>query len=252
MEEKYLKHVREVRVSLNDADFTERLKPSAVMEYFQDIATEHAVMLGVGYEDMRANGLIWVAIRMSFKAFKSPAIDERLTVVTYPEKPQRVEADRGYYIYDKNGEVVALGTTKWCVLDNTAHKIQRCAPLFPFGDSAYIPRPPFEDANPKIAPIMESDAAEGPFAYEVRLTDLDRNFHMNNTRYGDVILNTCGIEQLRNGRIARVDINFLSELFFQDRYEVFKAQRGTLTVIEARKAGSGAPVFRAQVEWEPV
>ena len=249
MEKKYLQYSQEIQVSVNDVDFCERLKPAAVMEYFQDIATEHAVVIGTGYAEMKLKNLVWVMSRMSYKLFRNPRIGEKLTIVTYPEQPKAAEAVRDYYIQDEAGDIIVSGSSKWCVLDYVTRRIQRCAPLFSFESSEYIPYPPFEDANLRIASFSAEEAKEGPYSYAVQLTELDRNFHMNNARYGDVLLNVCTVEHLKTHGFARVDVNFLSELLVGDCYEVYKALYEDCMVIEARKAGTDAVVFRARAEW---
>lgn len=253
VEEEYLQSKRDITVAVGDMDFNNRIKPCAIMEYFQDIATEHAEILGVGYADMLAKNLVWVMSRVSMKILKSPLAGEILTVKTFPEKPKAAEVNRGYYLYNKAGDLVISGSSKWCVLTADTHAIRRCAPHFEFDDSLYVPYEPFQDANPKVAALkdLENTVTEGPFPYRVEVSDLDRNFHMNNACYGDVVLNVCGVEKLKTHMLARLDVNFISELFIGDRYEVYKAHRDSATYFEAKKSGSDAVIFRARAEWRP-
>jgi acyl-ACP thioesterase len=248
----YLQHSHEVKVAVSDMDFCEQIKPGAIMGYFQDIATAHAGLLGFGYDDMAERNLVWIMIRMSFKILKSPQIGETLNIVTLPEKPNAADVDRGYYIYDKTGELVVLGSSKWCALDINTHRPHRCTSIFEkFKDSDFVPNSPFDDANRKLKALPDCGTGmEGPFNYIVEVTDLDKNVHMNNARYGDIILNVCGFEMLQNNSLARVDINFMSELLIGERYEVFKAQNGGVINIEAKKSGLDKTVFRARAEWE--
>ena len=247
----YLHYRHEVTVAVSDTDFNGQIKPSALMGYFQDIAAAHAGLLGLGYDDMMKNNLVWVMIRMSFKVLVSPEIGEPLTIVTFPEKPNAADVNRGYYIYNKAGETVVLGSTKWCALDVDKHKPHRCRQIFErFADADFIPTQPFDDANIKLGAISECGAPiEEPIVYTVQVTDLDKNIHMNNARYGDIIINVCGVEMLQKNSLVRVDVNFMSQLLNGDVYEVFKAQNGDTTFIEAKKAGSDTVVFRARAEW---
>ena len=251
MNDNYLQHRQEITIAVNDADFNGQIKPGAIMGYFQDIATEHAALLGLGMSDMLARKLGWVMIRMSFKVLKSPDIGEVLTIQTFPEKPKAVDVNRGYYIYNQAGEMVICGSSKWCALDMETQKLQRCAALFERFDAAdYIPHEPFEDANGKIEALADCGAPiEGPYLFTVQVTDLDLNFHMNNARYGDVLLNVCGVEMLKTSVLARVDLNFMSQLFIGDRYEVYKAQKENVTWIEAKKTDTDVIVFRVRAEW---
>ena len=246
----YLQHSQTIVVTVNDSDFYGQVKPSAIMGYFQDIAVEHAEMIGIGYDKMKTDNLGWVLIRMSYKVYRTPVLGETLTITTFPEKPRNADVNRSYYIYDASGKLVVSGSSKWCVIDLTTHKLQRCAPLFAHFDSAvYIPHQPFDDATPKLNPLAECGAPlEGTIEFNVQVTDLDRYFHMNNARYGDIVLNTCGIDMLKKRRIARLDANFMAQLFLNDKYEACKATAENITNIEVVKTGDEI-AFRARIEW---
>lgn len=249
MKDNYLQHSRKITVAVSDTDFKARIKPSAIMGYCQDIATEHADILKVGYDDMREKNLGWVMLRMSFMVLQAPNVGDVLTVQTFPEKPKSADVNRGYYIINKNGETVIAASSKWCAIDLSSHRIQRCGPIFErFSDSDFIPTEPLANANPKIGKLP--DCTEEAFTYTVQVTDLDYNVHMNNARYGDIILNICGMETLEKLTISRLDINFMSQLFAGDSFEVRKAQDGDATYIEAKKLGEETVVFRARVEWK--
>ncbi|MCL1904102.1 MAG: thioesterase [Oscillospiraceae bacterium] len=251
---KYLQYEREVTVAVSDTDFTGRIKPSAIMGYCQDVATEHADILKIGYDDMRARGLGWVMIRMSFKVYQSPKVCDVLTVRTFPEKPKSADVNRGYYILNKNGDIIIAASSKWCVLNLERQRIQRCTPIFEqFSDNEFIPKAPFEDANYKIDDIIKYGTPScETLVQAVQITDLDYNGHMNNARYGDAILNICDPDFLREYIPSRIDINFMSQLFLKDSLEVYSTtprQNADITYVEAKKVNCDEVVFRGRVEW---
>lgn len=254
MKESSLEHNQQITVRVNDVDFNERIKPGAVMSFFQDIAVEHAEKLGLGFKDMQKKNLLWVMVRMSFKVHKSVKIGEKLNIKTFFDKPRQIDTVRGYYIYNSSGEVVIAGASNWCVLDVNTHRPQRLSQLFDkFSNSDYTPCEPFENVNCKVEALADLDAEiEGPFVFSVNINDLDQNMHMNNSRYGDAAFNVCGMEQLEANAVSRFDINFAAELFNGDRYEVYKVQRENITFIEAKKTETNAVVFRGRIEWNKV
>jgi len=247
MSDKYLQFSQTVLVSVNDCDFAERLKPSAIMSYFQDTATEHANYLNIGYDDMTAQNLVWIMSRMCFKVFRHPRIGEELTVKTYPEQPQTADVARGYYIFDKAGNKVVAGSSRWAVLAKDTRKIQRCAPMFEGRGYDYIPFKPFDDANKKVE-ALDFKAAKRVGGFSVQVTDLDRNVHLNNTRFGDIVLNAAGYDFIKKHAIERFDINFLAESFIGDTIEVYAVQKDKEIVVEAvrDKEGQKQSVFRAE------
>ena len=52
---------------MSDFDKYNRIKPSAVLELFQDVAGQHANEIGVGYDEMMQRSYFWVIVRIKFK-----------------------------------------------------------------------------------------------------------------------------------------------------------------------------------------
>ena len=124
----YLQHSQKIVTAVDEFDFLERIKPSAIMEYFQDLATVHASEIGIGYGEMKEQNLCWVLNRLSAIIDKSPKLGEEIIITTYPHKPGLVDAVRDYYITDVSGESLIRGTSRWCVLLNRKRLgvVRRC------------------------------------------------------------------------------------------------------------------------------
>ena len=58
------------------------------------------------------------------------------------------------------------------------------------------------------------------YDYVVRLDSRDHNGHMNNTRYGDIVLSLCDKEKT----IKELEINFLNESLLGDTIAVYKKE----------------------------
>ena len=251
MENEYLSYKQSFVTSVDELDYREMLKPSAVLQYFQDLATTHAGILGIGYKDLIAQDKCWVISRLSYRIGKYPSLGDEITVTTYPKKPRIVDVNRDYYVTDKSGETIITGTSKWCVLSFSDRKIKKCNDLFPYDESKYNPLDPFENGNGKVKSLSELGVEiklGGEFT--VGITDLDRNRHMNNARYGDAVLNSCGMDELNEKSIKSFDINFINELLVGDKYTVGRADADGGTYFEAVKSDGKTVVFRAFIGWE--
>jgi len=249
---KYLSHHQDIMVTVNDLDFLERLKPSSVMGYFQDIATTHADIIGIGFKEMLDKNMVWVMIKLSVVIKKHPKVGEVLKVCTFPEKPKNLAVNRGYYLVDKEGKEVARGLSTWCVLDKNTRRILRCAPIFSFDDSVFNPETPIE--KPGVLEVFPDEKTEilswQSFIHKVQPSDLDRNKHMNNTRYFESMANACGLDFLQNNVLRRLDINFISELFCGEELQLFYCHREGKTLFDAIRLDTKKGVFRAVAHWE--
>jgi acyl-ACP thioesterase len=242
---------QEFITAVDEFDYREILKPSAVMQYFQDLATSHASALGIGYDETKAKNLCWVITRLSFKIERMPALGDKITVTTYPMKPRMADVNRDYYITEKGGKQIISGTSKWCVIDFTSKAVRRVDSFFAYADSDFYPDAPFADGNPKLPPLGSLGATVSkPYGYTVKITDLDRNVHMNNARYGDLILNSCTTEELKSKYINSFEIHFITELRLGDEIEMRKAESDGFTYYEAVRVDDCEKiVFRARAGW---
>ncbi|MCI9031134.1 MAG: hypothetical protein HFK09_01250 [Clostridia bacterium] len=244
---KYLSHSSEITVALDELDFLERLKPAAALQYFQDLATVHADEIGIGFEEMSARNMLWVLSKLSVKYYRSPKVGEKITVTTFPRKPSMAYALRDYYVTDKDENVIMSGSSKWLVIDKDNHMIRRCSPLFSYSDEVYFPNDPFENANKTVSDARDTEMRLA-MSDMVRLTDIDRNRHMNNARYGDMLLNVFTPEYLKTHEIERFDLNFLNELKFGDKYDVYCVTDDSFAEIRAERGGES--MFRAEIKWK--
>ena len=58
---------KEYNLRASDFDKYNHIKPSAVLDLFQDAAGQHAIILGVGFEDMLKRSFLWVLTKIKFK-----------------------------------------------------------------------------------------------------------------------------------------------------------------------------------------
>ena len=158
---KILKHEYNIVAAVDNMDFCDRIKPSAVLQHFQDIATEHANLLGIGYKETVANNCFWVLTKVAAEIDKQPQMGEKLRIATYPRKPTAVEATRDYYIFNSKNELIIRGSSKWCVLDIANRKIKRISEIFDYTDDYYRPDDAVEGGcRPKKCCASRSRASE--------------------------------------------------------------------------------------------
>lgn len=244
----YLHHTKSLITTVDEFDFNERIKPSAVMEYFQDLATVHAAEIGIGYEEMKARDLCWVLNRLSAVIDCAPYLGQEIVITTYPHKPGIADAVRDYYITDINGKSLIRGTSRWCVLDTKSKRVRRCAPLFSYSDDMYRPDFAVSNGNPQLITDNTGDVAVT--ADRVRITDLDRNGHMNNARYADIVVNACDYAFYATHTIKEFHFNFLSEMRIGDTCAIHHCFCENKSAFAAFGKDENEPIFRAEIRWQ--
>ena len=57
------------RTRESDFDVNGNIKPSAVLDFFQEIAGTHANLLGLGFDDLIENDLLWAIVKVKFESY---------------------------------------------------------------------------------------------------------------------------------------------------------------------------------------
>ena len=183
-------------------DANNNLSLKGLLGIFQDVASIHAEEIGVGYEKMLEKNLFWVISRIKIDIIKMPTINQTVIVETWPHEKGRAEFDRDLKILSDSGEVLVVGTSKWCVINTKTRFLQRADDVVYNGEVC-----PQKNYNEKFEKIkLPTGQPVAKFSYIVLFSDLDHNGHMNNTNYANLVVST-----LDSKRFTHFEINFLSE-----------------------------------------
>ncbi len=209
-----------VKLRTNDFDNEDHIKPSAILDFFQDIAGKHADLLGLGYNELYASGYYWILLRTNFDVIKQPKLFDELIIATWPHEKGRIDFEREYEIRNKAGEVLITGISKWVIVDTTTRKIGRTDKIIYNGQHR-----PKECNRYDIAKKVEFDnfeQAKFDFAYVVLNADIDHNQHMNNAKYADMVYNS--LEDNKN--IISFRIEHINECRLKEKVKVYKVIEG--------------------------
>lgn len=224
----------------NDFDNLDRLKPTAILDIFQDIAGRQAELIGVGYGDMLKKGYYWVVIRERITILKQPKFGSKVKVITWPNKKNRIEFTRNYRMEAENGEVIAVGGSLWVLIDIVNRRVSRARDV-DYNGECYE-----EKVYDSLVKLPECSDFTNFYEYEVHYTDLDHNGHMNNAKYVDIILNALNPQNREN--IKDLEIDFINEVKLQDRINLKYLKDANYYYFEADLEDK--VIFRAKVRLE--
>lgn len=224
-----------IRFAENDFDGMGNVKASSLMYVFQEIASHHADDLGIGFEELIKENLIWVMSKLKFEVYERPEPGVEYVLSTYPRPKKGVTYFRDYYIHDGEGKLMVAAIAHWFVINFDTRRIERTDLKF---DGEYIDRPAFEKGIEKIK-LPELTKAG---IHVVDEADMDINRHMNNCRYADMIGEVTG-----KGGYKSFVINFSHESMLGDEISLYAGKEDERTVIVGRLE-SGETVFQARME----
>ena len=156
-----------------------RVKPSTILLFAQEAAEGHCDRLKLDWKTLAEKNLFWAVIRHRVQITRLPAFGETITVETWPMPTTRSAFPRATVGCDAQGNEVFRSVSLWVLVD-----IQNRSMVLPGKSGIDLDGTlrGCELAPPASILPKELNNTE---VRRVSFTDLDRNGHMNNTRYLD-------------------------------------------------------------------
>lgn len=233
---------RDYRLRWMDFDRYGRIEPAAVLDIFQDIATIHANEIGIGRDEMIAQGVFWAVVRQKYEIVREPEYYQVVTVRSWPHTPTRASFLRDYTMSDEQGELLVKATSEWVLVDVESRKLvsakDRIAHLDGFVEDRCFER------KPRKLPDFD---IEGKTAHVVMplYADIDLNGHVNNAMYGNYVVNA--LNPGKEGAVRAFQIDYRHEALFGEPLSVYANQEeGRITFKGVRE--DGAIAFAAAID----
>lgn len=229
-------------------DCFRRVKPSVLLYFAQEIAGQHCLELGVDWDTLARQHMFWAVIRQRFQITRLPTAGETVTVETWPMPTTRTAFPRATVGYDENGKELFRALGLWVLMHTDTR-----AMILP-GKSGVlvdgISRGGELAAPGSIAPrILQNHIQK-----TVGFTELDRNGHMNNTRYMDWIDDLLPSTFHREHPVREFTVCYLTEAREGQRLDLNWALEDGLLHVDAHRQNPTDPnkqdrVFAAQVRF---
>jgi len=186
-----------------------RLNLYSLFDYMQDIASDHAVKLGFGRDDLMRDNRFWVLSRMYAEIKEWPLWGETITVSTCPNGTDRLFALRNYEVKYPDGRRIATGTSSWLILDLTTRRVQRPDSILSQYNSDLQTNNSLIRYASKLEPASQEGTNSHPF--RVKVSDLDVNLHTNNVRYLKWVSDSYSLDFIMKNVPQSAEINYLAE-----------------------------------------
>ena len=197
---------KEYTLRAGDFDKYNRLKPSSILDIFQDIAGLHSEELNLGFEAMLQKSYLWVLVRVKFRILSPISRYEAIKVKTWPLKPNRLSYRREYCIENLDGEKLIIGSSDWVVVHSEQRKFLSVPDLYPFTEGFH------EELmlEEKISKIKDFQTDALPYHINIGFSELDVNNHVNNTKYANYVLDA--LNPTENDIIESLQIDYRKEV----------------------------------------
>jgi medium-chain acyl-[acyl-carrier-protein] hydrolase len=206
------------KIPVYDTDFRGRLYLHSLLNYIQDIASEHAELLSFGRDDLHRSNQFWILSRIYVSIVRMPEWGEEIVLKTWPRGTEGLFALRDIVISDARGEKIAGATTSWVVVDITTRRPCRPGSLLQGLNHEFPSAMALERNAGKLEPVEAGEP--GRYQIAVKPSDLDVNLHVNNVKYVQWVYDSMALKFLKENDPRSVEVNFLAESVDGDKMEI--------------------------------
>ncbi|HBD06136.1 MAG TPA: hypothetical protein DCY93_01845 [Firmicutes bacterium] len=208
---------QEVTFNYSDFDVHDKILPSTLLRVCQDIASKHSETLNIGYLDLLAHGALWIISKISFNILGKIEYGKKYILRTWAHKRRLIYFPREYEMIDENGNKIMVGISLWHIFSKEERRIINptfidLSKLNDVSESFSN----FAQTNIDFGKELETFVGEKRLTHEVTYSELDHNYHMNNTRYADLALNSLPDVMDERKTLCECKILFINECAIGD------------------------------------
>ncbi len=202
------KFKKEYLVPYFNTDKNGYLRFPNILAYMAETSSWHSDSIGAGIEELVKRNIGWMLNRWEVKVNKYPRAKDSIFITTWTSGFNKFYATREFTMEDKEGNIFALATTQWILIDMNRKRpiripvdfIEKYKRIEEFNFSE------FTDFNIIVDDIEESSN------FTVRRSDIDNNNHVNNIKYVDWIIEDMKIQTYENETIEEFSIIYKKEI----------------------------------------
>ena len=235
------------KITEREVDCYGRLMPSMILFYAQQVAGMHSTEMTVGYEVLIKRRMFWAVTRHKVQVTRLPRLGETIHVETWPMPTTRVAYPRSVVAYDADGRECFRAISLWVLMDLDTRNM-----ILP-GKSGITVTGTVRGTELAIPNGLIPRQLASDTDRSVCFTDLDRNGHMNNTRYLDWIEDLFPSSFHREHSLKEFTVCYLAEAREGQRLTMHYGvpEEGCIQVDAERREGEESHrVFAARLLFE--
>lgn len=239
--------VKKLELYSYDANPDSSVKIPSLMKHFQQIAREDLLSYGISYNMMRDANQVFVIIKAKIEFKKNISIYDELYLKTVPTKVAGITFYRDFFITDDKGELCAVCSTAWVLMDFVSRRILRPSQII-----AEVPSFPDEASDVVLSRrflFSDSPLLKSTNVRKVYFSNLDENNHFNNTETAAFAIDEIADRICRSETIRTFEIHFNHESVLGDELSIDTENRDKTSYISAFNSHFDSNAFECFVEY---
>ena len=235
-----------ITIKYSETDQNLAMKPFALLNFLQDIASKNAEDWGFGYSYIHPKNYAWFLIKYRMEFEEYPFDIQELTLKTEPRGYNKLFAYRDFELF-KGEQLLGRMHSMWSVVDIDSRSIVPIKTAIPDNPHMVEFKKREDDLSFAKITTMTNPTLEKEF--EVRYNDLDVNGHANNGNYIVWAFEPLSFDFKNSHRIKTLDMIYKKEARFGEKLISqieFKDEKTTLHRLQNKE---GEDLFLLECCW---
>lgn len=214
---------QDLTIRFSETDNRGKLKVVSMFDIFQDVGSDHAVLLHLSAYDLLEKGYTWVMLKYNVRIESFPRWKDQITVKTWRYPHRNLYELREFNILDENGNLMIKALSSWVMMNFNSRKPVRL--------DRFIPQDMMENqisVDDDFSRLVSFDDPEQERHFNVRMQDIDFNNHVNNSVYIGWAVETVPHDIVTTHNLKQVEINYINEIAYGNKiYSGIKKDGGS-------------------------
>lgn len=214
-------------IGYRDVDANLKIKNSAILNIFEDIAGMHANLIGEG---IKQGDTTWLLTGYKVKILKRPEYGDKVCVETWGTEIKSITASREFEVRSESGELLIIGLSNWVHINIKSKKIEKVSETIA---NAYQIEPEKTNFNEtKLEKLKSPEEFEYEKEYTIDWNWIDANNHMNNIFYMDLADIVLPDEISKENVFSAFEIMYKKEIKYKDKVKcLYSESEGESTIV---------------------
>ena len=234
-----------IRYSEMDCDLV--LKPAALLQFLQDLASDNAEALDFGYSYIVKHNLAWFLLKYRIEFDEYPERLYELDIKTEPRGYNKLFAFRDFTICS-NDKTIGRAASQWVLVDLESKNMANVSEVLK--DNTYMKPAEKRSDDLSYGKIKIPENFDIEKIFEIRYDDLDVNKHVNNANYIVWAFEPLEFDFRRTHRLKSIDIVFKKEIKYGSKVLVLTSISENITTHILKNAETNEELCHVQAEWK--
>ena len=219
-----------------------RATPATVLYLVQEAAGEHCALLAVDHDTLSHRNLFWAVTRNRVQVTRLPRLGETVYIETWPMPTTRVAYPRSVVAYDEHHRELFRSISLWVLMDSQTRGM-----ILP-GKSGIVVNGTLTGTELTAPHAIATRSMEHSANRTVGYTLLDRNGHMNNTRYMDWVYDLLPSAFHESHPVQEFTVCYLNEAREGENIALsYELTDGPVLTVDAQRDGNR--IFSVQLQF---